>query len=437
MEKNEKKSTRTITLSAGEARRLAIESQLLGGGRTSTFKWSNDTDARGGSTSGVKAPKNRQRVAEIIGHLGYVQIDTIAVIERAHHHTLWSRVPGYKPTMLENLLAKDRRVFEYWGHAASYLPIEDYRFYLRRMRSFDTCNDKWYEAVKKRCGQLVPMVLERVRNEGPLGATDFEDHSGRKRDGWWDWKPAKSALEMLMWRGDLIVCGRRNFNRLYDLPERFLPGDVNTSLPTDEEQGNFLVRRALQAHGLATVPEMFDHIRTGEKRLINDAVARLVESGEIVAVTVEGDQRSVYYVFTAVLDESTKTKRGKARIHLLSPFDNAVIRRDRLNRLFGFEHALECYLPANKRKHGYFVLPILRGDRFVGRLDPKADRKTSTLRIERLKLEDDISADDALVSGLAKRLREFAQFCGCEKVKIGKTSPGSLRKELTSLITAL
>ena len=443
MSKTGKQVKTNTMLSLVQARRLAVRSQLLDGrGITDEQKSLRKIILKKGAEQNdapdaSKVPKSRQRVAEIIGHLGYVQIDTIAVIERAHHHTLWSRVPKYTPALLENLLAKDRRVFEYWGHAASYLPIEDYRFYLRRMRSFDKSNDKWYEAVKKRCGHLVPMVLKKVREEGPLGATDFEDNSGRKRGGWWDWKPAKSALELLMWRGDLMVCGRRNFNRLYDLPERFLPTDIDTTIPTDEEQGDFLVRRALLAHGVATSPVIYDHIRSGNKELINKALERLTESGEVVPVKVEGDSRNIYFAMSDVLDKQSDTRRGKARVHLLSPFDNAVIRRDRLGRLFDFEHTMECYVPAPKRKHGYFVLPILWGDKFVGRLDPKADRKSSTLRVERLKLEDGVSVDDAFVSGLAKRLNEFAQFCGCEKVKIGRTTPGSLRKELTSQMKSM
>ncbi|MBA7698532.1 hypothetical protein ES703_107210 [subsurface metagenome] len=190
-------------ISSALARRLPLHSQLLDG-RT-------------------KLPKGKEGIAQAIEKLGYVQIDTIAVINRAHHHTLWTRRPDYSPAMLDELQAKDRRVFEYWGHAASYLPMKDYRYYIPRMRAFPW-GDGWIKRMHERHKDVMKDVLERITKEGPLGSADFKAPDGKKRGAWWDWKPAKTALELLMWRGDLMVTERRNFQRIYDLTERVLPG---------------------------------------------------------------------------------------------------------------------------------------------------------------------------------------------------------------------
>ena len=219
------------TLSLRSARRIAFRAQLL--------------DGKG------RFPSGKKGVARTIEKLGYVQIDTISVIERAHHHTLWTRRQDYDPRMLHELQAVDRRVFEYWGHAASYLPISDYRYYLPLKRDYRNPRSKWTRQMLEKHGHLMDSVLERIRVEGPLGSRDFEPPPGIKRGTWWDWKPRKTALELLFWRGDLMVRERRNFQRLYDLTERVLPPETDTRIPDEDELGRFLVRRALSAHGVA------------------------------------------------------------------------------------------------------------------------------------------------------------------------------------------
>jgi len=393
-----------MKISASTARKLAIRCQGLDG------RW--------------KLPSGKEGAAQVIERLGYVQIDTIAVVQRAHHHTLWSRCPDYIPQMLHELLAQDRRVFEYWSHAASYIPICDYRYYLPRMHAIaeKTETRQWLEQN----AQLVQDVIERIRREGALGSTDFSAPRGHKRSSWWDWKPAKKALEMLFSTGELMIAERRNFQRIYDLKERVLPTGTDVTEPERSEIAIFAVRRAMTAHGFAST----DRIRWGNsnQKDISEAMEELVDSGEVISVEIEGLDDEVYYALERNIEEAMK--HGRKRLHILSPFDNLVINRGRLKKLFDFEYKLECYLPASKRRYGYFCLPILWGEQFVGRLDTKADRKPKTFIIRKIIFEPDFKDYDGLLPSLAKKIHAFSAFNGCERIVIEQTVPGKVKTPL-------
>lgn len=393
------------------ARRVALNAHLLDGN--------------------TKLPPGKEGVAQTIEMLGYVQIDTIAVIERAHHHTLWARRPDYEPGMLHELQAKDRRVFEYWGHAASYLPLSDYRYYLPRMYAFPrTKGDRqWLEAN----GPLVESVLERIRQEGPLTSKDFDPPPGTKRGTWWDWKPAKIALEMLFWRGDLMIAERRNFQRVYDLTERVLPATVDTSLPDEDELGRFLVQRALSAYGVAQAGEIVDHIRAASRPLILKSLRELVNAGQIIQARIKEDSQADYYALPAAIEAAVEPEPEPQPVFLLSPFDNLVIQRDRMKQLFGFDYILECYIPAAKRKYGYFTLPILWGEKFVGRLDPKADRRKKTLIVRNLVFEPGFEAFDGFLPALVNKLRDLARFNRCHTIEFDQVSPAKIKQNLAHL----
>ena len=405
------------------ARRLVLHAQLLDG-RTRIRK----------GTAGV---------AETVGHLGYVQIDTISVIERAHHHTLWTRVPGYRPEHLHQAQAVERTLFEYWGHAASFLPMGDYRFYIPMMRSFLEAKNAWYRGWGDKYGAHIAPVLQRIRAEGPKAARDFENPTGRGQGPWWDWKPAKAALEMLFWRGELMIRERRGFERVYDLTERVLPTGTDTRLPAADELGRFIVRRALGALGVASEKEIRDYIRIGDKEIVAGALREMLAAAEIARLGVEG-RPGVAYAFPAALESVSRFRSrpsrpatmGAPRVRLLSPFDNLVISRLRLKERFDFDYTLECYVPQHKRSHGYFVLPILFGENIVGRLDPKADRKTGTLLVRRLAIDPAFQDSDGLVPGLGQALGEFARFNGCEKVVLENGLPGKLRVALKKALAA-
>ena len=403
----------TASISQTTARRLALNAQLLDGK--------------------TKIRKGKEGIAQTVGHLGYVQIDTISVIERAHHHTLWTRVPGYRPAHLHQAQAVERSIFEYWGHAASYLPMGDYRFYLPMMRSFYDPANAWYRGWAEKFGAYLAPVLERIRAEGPLASRDFKNPTGWGKGPWWDWKPAKAALETLFWRGELMVRERRGFERVYDLTERVLPSAIDTRPPAVEELGRFIVVRALTALGVAGEMEIRDYIRIGERKAVSAALMEMQAANEIVGLKVEGQAAQVY-ALPALLEAARRFRTRPPRVTLLSPFDNLVISRSRLKQRFDFDYTLECYVPKEKRRHGYFVLPILFGEEIVGRLDPKAERKTKTFLVRQLNIEPKFHDAAGLIPALGRALGELALFNGCRTVRLENVRPKTFAAPLNSAL---
>jgi uncharacterized protein YcaQ len=407
---------RPIKISLQTARRMALHAQLL-------------RRKRG-------LPKSKEGVARIIEKLGYIQLDTIAVVKRAHHHTIWTRFPGYNGDMLHKLQADDRRVFEYWGHQASFLPMIDFRYYIPMKKSFFNPDKGWAKMMYEKCHKYVEPILERIREEGPLSSKDFEATSDHRRGPWWNWKPAKAALEILFWRGELMITERRKFQKIYDLTERVLPGKVDTSEPTGDELGRFLVRRALNSYAVARENEIRQHIQIGDREMITGALKKMLEAGEIKKIDIEGNEAD-FFALSENLESLSKHRRSKPQIMILSPFDNMIIQRDRLKWLFDFEYALECFLPAAKRTYGYFVHPILYGEQIIGRVDPKAERKSRTLIINNIYLETIPSDADRCFDSLAENLSQMAQFNKCEKIQIKKSTPAKFKKELQKRINSL
>ena len=397
-------SNKPVTISLKAARRLVLRSHLL---------------------TGKPFERSCKATLKTIEDLGYVQIDTISVVERAHHHVLWTRQPDYEPSYLDRLLAHDRTIFEYWTHAASYVPMRDYRFYLSRMaRNRDSDRVRvWAKQNRK----VLDHVLTRIREEGPLASADFED-TRKRRGSWWDWKPAKRALEILFDSGDLMVRSRRKFQRIYDLTERVLPPDVNVKKPTEDESVRFQVRGALERFGLASERDL-THKQGGHRDRIVRCLQNLVEGREVLPLRVKGLDGHDFYAMREGFGVSARS-RIRNQIHILSPFDNAVIRRDRLERFFDFAYRLECYYPEPKRKYGYFTLPILWGDRFVGRLDAKAERKSGVLIVRHLWFEEGFSDYDGVVDSIGKKLREFALFNGCDSIGLEAVTPRKVKKIL-------
>jgi uncharacterized protein YcaQ len=376
-------------------------------------------------------PLGKEGAAQVIERLGYVQIDTISRVERAHHHTIWTRVPDYQPAMIDELQVKEQRIFEYWGHEASYLPMRDYRFYLPRMRSFEDPHIGWHRNLLEEYNHLTPQILDRIRQEGPLSSKDFKHPSDTKQGGWWNWKPAKTALELLFWQGKLMVAERRGFQRVYDLTERVLPAGVDTRYPDEEELGQFYVRRALQSMAVAREREILKHLGGATQPLISKSLHDLLDKGEVVELELEGDHNKPYYALTSVL--GFKNQKDKPQIHILSPFDNLIIQRDRTRRLFDFEFTIQCYLPAEKREIGYFLLPILWGDRFIARMDVQADRKNSLLIIHNLVFEPEFHDFDQFIEPFIKKCIAYTKFNGCSQISINKTSQAKIKTSLKRL----
>lgn len=359
--------------------------------------------------------KNRGSIAatlSAIEHLGYIQIDTISAIQRAHHHTLWNRNPRYKTSHLDQLIA-DKQVFEYWSHAAAYLPMRDFRFSLPRKQAIASGDQiHWY----KRDERLMKSVLRRIATEGPLMARDFE-HSGKKI-GEWKSKPAKRALEYLLMQGELMVPFRVNFQKVYDLTERVLPEDADTTFPGPVEYARFLISRYLKANGIGQSSEIA-YLLKNTKQLVTDTLKEMVISKEVLQVNV-GEM--TYYALPASLELLRKPLR-RSKLKILSPFDNLLIQRKRIQTLFDFDYQLECYIPEPKRQYGYFSLPILWDGELVARMDCKAERKKTLLHIHHLVLEPRLSKVDEFIVALCKELTYFLKFNTCRTILLHQISP--------------
>ncbi len=392
-----------VTLSLKEAQRLALHCQ--------------------GLTQQSPFGKGKKGVLKALEQLSYIQIDTISVVNRAHHHTLWSRVSDYREAWLGQL-QKERKAFEYWAHAASFLPMRDFRYSLPLKETYLNGDFHWFKDVTKATRTL---VLDRIKAEGALQSKDFEVKA--KRGIWYDWKPTKKALEQLYMEGILMVDHRKGFQKVYDLTERILPSGVDTTLPSQEEYAHYLIDRALGAHGFMSIKEI-GYLRKGMGAVLRQVANHMLEAGELVEVVVRGVDET-YYARPHTLEEDMG--RWTRKMALLSPFDNMIIQRKRLAALFNYHYLIECYVPAKKRKYGYFCLPILHQGQFIGRLDPKADRKTGTFYVRSLLLEEGTKGERYLPE-LAHAIRNFASSHQCDKVVIAHTSPSNLKPVLQQLV---
>jgi uncharacterized protein YcaQ len=371
--------------------------------------------------------RGRNALLRAVEQLSYVQIDTISVVERAHHHTCWTRVDNYTPTMLDQLQVQHKKIFEYWFHAASYLPMSRYRFFQPLMRSITGNYSK-----AKRDLKMQKYVLDRIQAEGPLQSRDFEDPDHRS-SGWWNWKPAKIAMERLFMSGELMVVRRDGFQKVYDLTERVLPADLDLTLPDEEEWNRFLIGRMLTALGLGRDSDLA-YIRYGTGKIFAGSILAsvrrtlkdMLEEGSVIQVRV-GDNK--YYTTREHLENLVK-RVGKKVTRLLSPFDNLIIQRRRTLDLFDFDYQLECYVPQQKRKYGYFSLPVLWGDRLVGRLDAKAIRKTHEFQIKNLVLEESPGNYQELAEDLSAEIGRFAVFNGCDRITLERIEPVHLKPML-------
>ncbi|MEM6801686.1 MAG: crosslink repair DNA glycosylase YcaQ family protein [Bacteroidota bacterium] len=386
-----RKNTQEIEISQKQARRIALKAQGL---------------------LGNKFYKGKRGALQAIRQLSYIQIDTISVVQRAHHHTIWSRIPDYQPEMIWTLLEKDREIFEYWSHAAAFLPVEDFRYSHWKKNQVKAMDKHWHERDHK----VRKYVLDRIRSEGALRSKDFENPRGQKPD-WFTWKPTKIALEQLFIEGELMITRREKFQKVFDLTERVLPKHIDHSEPTEQEMADYLIERALHAHGLVQLREI-NYLRKGIKASIKRRIAHKLDNGEIIQLKIKGLESDPYFTFSSNFQDKSLRILNK-RLYLLNPFDNAVIQRKRLAELFNFDYQIEVYVPQAKRQFGYYSLPILWGDEFAGRIDVKADRKQKLFMIQHLWKEEGFSDEsEDFYSSLKEALQAYAHFNGCENIQL-------------------
>jgi len=355
-----------------------------------------------------KGPEGAYKVIE---QLGFIQVDTNYVVERAHHHAIAARVPGYKTEWLEELQA-DGRIYEFWTRDSGFMPMHEFRFSLPIHESFSA---KW-KSLPQSEHNLMNRILDRIAREGPLAAKDFENDRIAKSSGWWDWRPSKVALERLHLSGQLLTTRKKDFHKLYDLTGNIIPVDTDTSIPTIAAFSRHLILRSLKALGIAYPKEIAWNGRL-VKHTVKHELKTLVDAGKVVQVAIEGLKGPLYML--------PEYKRKKINIagdaFILSPFDILNVFRHRLRDFFGFDYQVECFVPAAKRKYGYFSLPILIGDSFVARMDAKADRKGKTLLIHNLHFES-VKLTKPMTAKLCEAIRAFAGFNGCIRINIAKSN---------------
>ena len=373
---------------------------------------------------GITEPQGdvgKRRVYDTVDRLGCLQIDTISVVERAHHLTLWSRLGCHEKGLLGELAYGDRSLFEHYAHALCYIPFKDYRFYLSQM---ERRGEDMRERFARRTGsdpEFIDRVLRRVEDEGPLSSSDFE--GPRTVDGWGNWKPAKLAMELLYRAGVLLIHHRRSFQKYYDLAENILPPGVDTSKPSEEERVTFFALRTLSALGLVKPPELRQYyhnqsLRLGTSKQLQSLMDSLTSEGEVDRHSVEGDSSPHYCLpgDSTRLEELEAGDFGFGDVRMFVYFDNLLWIRERVEALFGFEPRMEIFLPREQRVYGYYHLPVLYGDRLVARVEPKMDRERGVMVIRGYWLEEGFRPTEDYEDGLQANLDSFARFHGTEEI---------------------
>jgi uncharacterized protein YcaQ len=389
------------TISAAEARRLALSSLGFGAARPKRT-----------SIAHVRATAIR---------LGAIQVDSVNVLARAHYLPVFSRHGSYRTELLDDLTHGKRELFEYWGHAACLLPIDLFPLFRWRMES----QVEGWAGLEPKRKTYVEAVFDEIAARGPIAAGDISI-AGKSTGPWWGWSDGRQAVEFLFRQGRVAVAGRRNFERLYDLTERVIPPAIFSAPPiAPRDAKKELIVRAARAMGLGTAKDIaqyyhvdgwWDRLGAGGRRPIvktQPMFDELEEDGRLERVNVEGWKRIAYVAPDITIPKSVATRA------IVSPFDPLMWERSWTRAVFGFEYQIEIYVPAPKRVYGYYVLPFLIGDRFAARVDLKADRKASRLLVQAAHLEAD--GDEAEVAdALAHELRAVAQWLSLDSVSVAR-----------------
>lgn len=370
-----------LTLSQNRARHLWIAAQRL------------DTSAPFGEGPAA--------TLAAIAHLGYVQIDTINVIERCHHHILFSRIPAYRRADLAHVQSTDKSVFEYWTHALSYVPTADLPFFIPAMKQYRETPSRWFGSVTP---AEVSKMAKRLRSEGPLSIRDIgDDELVDKNHPWASRKPSKRVLEMMFYQGLVTVGARQGMLKTYDLMARHF-GSIPRPA-TERQIVAYKLDRALRSQGIVSLDSIC-HLDAPSKQAVRELLDSRVRRRLLVPVQLEGAEKVPHWAEPATLE--TVASEPPTLVHILSPFDPLIIQRKRLKLFFGYDHLFEAYLPAARRKLGYFALPILMGDRIVAAFDLKTDRATKQLLIQQATwLEDVGSQGRAAVDEALGRFERF------------------------------
>ena len=364
---------------------------------------------------GLGRPPEGEDLAGLIERLGFVQIDSIATVERAHHMILASRGRSYRPQQLHDLLERQRTLFEHWTHDASVVPMSFYPYWrLRFRRDGETLRARWRKWRRAGFEERLDEVLERIREGGPVMARELG--GGRRRDAsaWWDWHPSKTALEFLWRSGALAIDRREGFQKVYDLAERVIPASSRAAVPDDRETLDWVCASALDRLGFASAREIAAFWDTASLDEVRSWCAAC-DTGELVEVAVEGARSGEdrhLFARPDTWEQAERAPEPPAGVRVLSPFDPLLRDRKRAEWLFGFRYRIEIYVPEEKRKYGYYVFPLLEGDRLVGRIDMR--RREGRLSVRALWPERDVRLGKGRLERIGRELDRIARFCGCD-----------------------
>lgn len=373
---------------------------------------------------------SKSDVLQTIRRMGILQIDTINVVNRSPYLVLWSRLGNYDRIWLENS-HEDGELFEYWAHANSFIPMEDYPLFRRKMLERAT---HWWQISEwvNNNQDMIVFVKETIKEKGPQKSSDFPKRSG-VNNGWWDWKDEKIALDMLWTRGDLMVPFRKNFQRYYDLRENVISLLEDSNIPDLITMNEVLVEKTIRILGAARFNWIADYYRL-KKVEVQKSVQSLITKQKIFRIESEDFPEGilVHKDNLGLMDQALNGNLKAELTTILSPFDPLIWDRARTKELFNFEFSIECYLPAPKRKYGYFSLPILHDGQLIGRMDPKAHRKEKVFEIKSLHFESWFTPDEHFLSQFSKTLKNFANWHQTPKILIPENLDDQLKKKLSS-----
>ena len=359
-------------------------------------------------------PATGRSLAALIDRIGFVQVDSITTVERAHHMILWSRRQSYRPDNLRPLLERDRHLWEHWTHDAAILPVALHPHWQHRfLRDAERLHRNWRTWFRDGYEAQFDRILRRIEVEGPVTSTDVGEGEPRGKGGWWDWHPSKTALEWLWRTGQLAITRRDGFQKVYDLADRVIPDHHRQATSDPETMIDWACNSALDHLGFADTSELRDYWRAitpDETRLwVRNALTR----GEIVEILVEGADGTTRRSLARPDIEAAKIPELFQRLRILSPFDPALRDRDRAEFLFGFYYRIEVFVPEPKRKYGYYVFPVLEGDRLIGRIDVKAYRDRGCLTVKAFWPEPGIKLGSGRLARLEAELDRLTKFSGC------------------------
>ncbi|MBN9669916.1 winged helix-turn-helix domain-containing protein [Roseibium aggregatum] len=372
-----------------------------------------------GLCAAPKGPGKGEDLSSVIDGLGFVQVDSINTVARAHHMILAARRPAYKEKFLKHQLERDRLLFEHWTHDASVVPMAFFPHWrLRFKRDRDWLIGRWRNWRRNGFEEKFEAVRKKIEQHGPVTSATVGEEEQRSSGGWWDWHPSKTALEFLWRTGELAVCGRNGFQKVYDLTERVIPASHLDVRFDAEETIDWAARSALERLGFATSGEIaafWDLITPQEAKSWCQAALARAEIAEAEIECDDGSLRKVF-AFPASLETLDTLPDPPARVRILSPFDPALRDRKRTERLFGFSYRIEIFVPEAKRQYGYYVFPVLEKDRLIGRIDMKALRAEDRLQVRAFWPEKGVRMSKGRLARLEAELGRMARFAGCSDI---------------------